>query len=261
MNLLFWNLKKNNSAAYVADLLEEQHTDLAIFSEYSNTDWNYIYKKFPNTYTLHDGLGGCEKVTLLCKKEISIVICREHTRYTIYACSYNNEKYLIAGVHLPSNPHSTDEDRKHIIRELITDLSEQENNYKGYIAIVIGDFNASPFDSELTQKNMFNAVLYKKLIEKAEYIKYGDHKYRRFYNPMIIVLTESTQTYGSLYYSSGIASLYWFCYDQILVRKPLVDKIEDLQIRKKIKNKSLLKEVQPDPSISDHLPLTVTLKG
>ena len=78
---------------------------------------------------------------------------------------------------------------------------------------------------------------------------------------MINVLTESTQTYGSLYYSSGIASLYWFCYDQILVRKPLVDKIEDLQIRKKIKNKSLLKEVQPDSSISDHLPLTVTLKG
>lgn len=74
-------------------------------------------------------------------------------------------------------------------------------------------------------------------------------------------ISEETQTYGSFYYSGGINSLYWYCYDQAIIRKPLVANLESIRYIKTIGGRKLIKEVSPDATISDHLPLVVEMKG
>ena len=74
-----------------------------------------------------------------------------------------------------------------------------------------------------------------------------------------ILISEETKTYGSLYYSSGSAPIYWNSFDQMLVRKELMDNITGFMYLRMINGKHLLKDIKPDSTISDHLPLLVNI--
>lgn len=261
MRILFWNLAKNCNEDFVAKILAEQDIDIAIFAEHHNTDFSSVVKSLDNKYINHLGYGACEKITLLARKAFQIEVKREQTRYVLYSFQDEQNQYIIAGIHLPANPHSSSDDRKCVIRDIVGDITELENKLDCHNTIVIGDFNASPFDSELTQKDAFNAVLFQDLITKKEYVISNGKRYRRFYNPVFNFLSETTKNYGSIYYSGNINSLYWYCYDQIIVRKPLISSIKELNYVKRVKGRNLIKETLPDKSISDHLPLFVELKG
>lgn len=142
-----------------------------------------------------------------------------------------------------------------VIRELIADLREQEKIHKHSYSIIIGDLNASPFDDELIQKDSFNAVLYKEIIQKRKEVVYQSRKFRLLYNPILNHISERNHQYGSFYYTGGSKSLYWYCYDQILMTRDLMDSFQGMEYCQSINGKSLLKEISPNKSISDHLPL------
>ena len=162
---------------------------------------------------------------------------------------------------MQDNLNSDSDARKVVIRDLVGDIKEQEKILDHDNTIIIGDFNCSPFDSEMIQKDSFNAVLFKDLIMKQETITFDHRKYQRFYNPMLDYISEEDSNYGSFYYGSGLKTLYWYCYDQILMRKALVNRLVEVSYRKSIKNKRLLKEISPNKKISDHLPLIVKFEG
>ncbi len=107
--------------------------------------------------------------------------------------------------------------------------------------------------------NSFNAVLFKEVIKKSETRVVDGISYRRFYNPTIDFISESTKNYGSFYYTGGSSTPVWHCIDQVLVSKNLVDNIIDFKYLKSIKKRSLLKAVKPNNEISDHLPLFVEI--
>ncbi len=257
MNILFWNLHNNSNEAWVKEILQEHDVDIALFAEYKGTSFERILPNLKN-YNQYDGLGACEKITLLCKNTAQVIVKREQDRYTLYNCSAEGISYNIAGIHLPAPPASDSNDRKNIIRNIVQDISELELETKNRRTIVIGDFNCNPFDQEVVQKDTFNAVLFRPVIDKQEIITYQGRNYRRFYNPIVHFLSEDTCMFGSIYYSSGSAPLYWNCYDQILVRKELVRNIETLDYIKTINGKKLIKNVRPNENISDHLPLLVS---
>lgn len=260
MKILFWNLNENNSEDWVTDIIQENDIDIAVFAEYGGTNINSVSEKMNKRYRWHDGFGGCDKITLLSKSEAIVEVRREQGRYTLYSLQIGKSVYNLAGLHLPSNPSSNENDRKYVIREIVHDICEQEQSLNNLHTIVIGDFNCSPFDSELTQKDSFNAVLFKSIIESNEMTEYGNDSIRKFYNPIVNYISESTSMFGSFYYSSGSAPLYWYCYDQILVRRGLIDNIDSVEYVKKIKGRKLLKKIRPDSAISDHLPLIVNFK-
>lgn len=258
VNILFWNLNNNSNEKKVKDIILENDVDIALFAEYQKTSFRKVLSELQD-YSQHDGYGACDKITLLCKKTIESKVRREQNRYTLYTCAIEGTLFNFVGVHLPAPPSSDANDRKHVIRDIVQDITEQEKESKSRRTIVIGDFNCNPFDQEVIQKDSFNAVLFKELIKKQEVIRYSEKEWRRFYNPIIHFLSENTCTYGSLYYSSGSAPLYWNSFDQILVRKELVDSIESLKYVKEIDGKKLIKDIKPDNSISDHLPLLVKI--
>lgn len=77
---------------------------------------------------------------------------------------------------------------------------------------------------------------------------------------MLHYISEEKMNYGSYYYNdSSSKSLYWNCYDQVIVRRSLANLIQDVIYCKKINEQYLMNEVMPNKSISDHLPLIVEI--
>lgn len=256
MNLLYWNLKANKNEKYIALLIREHDIDVGIFSEYSGTDFdNLVHTLLLDEYAFYNGYGGCEKVIMVAKKAVQVEINREQSRYVLYSVDCDGFQYIIAGTHLQSNPTTDADGRKLVIRDLIADLREQEKNHRHSNSVIIGDLNASPFDEELIQKDAFNAVLYKEIIRRKKEIMYAGKKFRLLYNPILNYVSETNCQYGSFYYTGGIKSLYWYCYDQVLMTRELMDDFQGMEYCQSIGGKSLLKEVRPNASISDHLPL------
>lgn len=260
LKLLFWNLNKNDNTTNIVKLIKENKVDIAIFSEFSSTDFSIIINALEKQYYIPQNYGGCNKILLIAKSNINVITRREQSRYILYSFIYNDLEYILCGTHLPANPTSDADARKNIIRELVIDIKELENNRKHKRSIVIGDFNANPFDTELIQKDCFNAVLFKDLILKSERITYHGKYYTRFYNPTLCYISEDEKQYGSYYNSNGISSLYWYLFDQVIVRKELADSIVNVQYLKKIGELGLINKKAPNKSISDHLPLLATIE-
>ena len=259
VKLLFWNLKNNPINEILSKILIERDVDVAILAEYKGISFDKVVELTDENYTLCEGVGGCDKITLVCKNEISVTIRREHSRYVLYDFEKDGIQYNLIGLHLPDQLNSTCDDRKFVIREAVRDIKELELDNKNYKTIVLGDLNCNPFDGEIVQKDSFNAVLFRSLIEKTDKVTYNGEQFRRFYNPVLLCLSETDRTYGSIYYSSGIAPLYWNSFDQVLIRKELVDAFESMEYVKTIGTTNLIKEVAPNKEISDHLPLIVSL--
>ncbi len=260
IRLLFWNLAKNNNERHIVDLIRENSIDICVFAEYNNTDLKMIISELNDTFVLHSGCGGCDKITMIARKDYLIEIQREQNRYTIYALSLNGKKYILAGIHLQDSRNNNSDVRKMTIRNLIDDIKEQERILKHANTVVVGDFNSNPFDDELVQKDSFNAVLFKELIMEKEYDTFNGSRFRRFYNPMLNCISEEDLIYGTYYFSGGIKPIYWQFLDQVIVRKPLVNLLESVQIIKAINGKRLLKRIKPNSEISDHLPLIVAFE-
>lgn len=260
MKILFWNLKGNKNEKWIEDIVRDKDIDIAIFAEYHGVLFPDLISHLKNEYIQHDGYSGCEKVTLICKRNINTVVRREQSRYTLYSCYIGDNLYNIIGLHLPAPPWATPSDRKSVIRKIVQDINELEKDSQNKKTVVIGDFNCNPFSEEIIEKDAFNAVLFKTLINEQEIVEYNEEKRRRFYNPLVHFLSETTQTLGSIYCSSGNYQLYWNSFDQVLVRKELVEKIESIEYIKTVNGKSLVKKLKPDNTISDHLPLVVCIR-
>ena len=173
MNLLYWNLKSNKNYNYIVSLIKGYSIDVAIFSEYKLRDKSSVFDGvYFDGYQFHPGNGGCDKVIMLAKNDIHVEINREQSRYAIYSVVSRCERYNVVGVHLPPNPYDTASSRKIVIRDIISDLKEQESKNGHSNSIIIGDLNASPFDSELIDKDGFNAVLYREIIENKSKVKF-----------------------------------------------------------------------------------------
>ncbi len=257
MNILFWNLKNNSIAEYIVKCLEENNIDIAVFSEHKGVDFGKLSKS--SCYDYIEGMGGCEKIVMLVKPQITVEIKQEQSRYALYYITEGTSRYILAGVHLQDRRNTDAATRIACIGRLVNDIKNVERRCKCKNTIIIGDFNANPYDDELLQMNAFNAVLFKEVIQKSETRTVDGISYRRFYNPTINFISEDTKNYGSFYYTEGSRSPVWHCIDQVLVSKALVDSIESMRYLKAIGAKSLIKSVRPDDQISDHLPLLVKI--
>ena len=143
--------------------------------------------------------------------------------------------------------------------EITTDICEQEKLLKSRYSIIIGDFNANPFDEELTKHNAFNAVMFRDLIDRSETASILGRKYIRFYNPVLDHFSEKAKNYGSYYFHDENRPLYWQCLDQVLVRKSLAHSISCLEYCRTIGRTSLMTRngLVDEKNFSDHLPLLV----
>ena len=249
---------KNSLENYIANCIAENDIDIAVFSEFSGINFVNLEKNLGKLYNQisiqKDG-----KVTLIAKTTFSVESVQEQERYNIYKVETAVKDYLLVTVHLEDGRNYKQDDRIETIKGLISTIEKTEELLKCNNTIVIGDFNANFYDKELLSKYAFNSVLFKSIIDKSELTNPRSLKKRRFYNPILHYISEDTNMYGSYYYDQDFMTPYWYCLDQVLVRKGLVNNIVHIEYLKKIETEDLLKKGIPNKGISDHLPLLVNL--
>ncbi len=259
MNILFWNMNKKQNIKVTQDLLIENEIDVAIFAEYNDLGIDRIVEQQEGRYIRHDGYGGCIKITLLAKSNYQIEVVREDARFTIYVCSDGESSFIIAGVHIPDRIHNGILVRAECLRRLRELIEEIEKKEKNDRTIVIGDFNANPTDIEMAGKAGMNAVLYNSLVQAKEEIKHGRVKKKRLYNPILNYWKDEDGKRGSMYYDSD-ESLYWNCFDQVLLRRSLISSFVSMYFCTRTKANNLMSKIKPNSNYSDHLPLVARFR-
>lgn len=260
LSILFWNLKRNAVEDYIVNCIVENNIDIAVFAEFDGIDFakikNSLGKMYCRILTVQDD----RKVTMIAKTTISIKAVQQQNRYSVYSVETAVKNYILVAVHLEDKRNYKSAERIETIKYLVADIEQTETLLKCSNTVVIGDFNANPYDEELLSKYAFNAVLFKSIINKNELTNPKSLKKKRFYNPILHYISEDTEMYGSFYHEKEYITPYWYCLDQVLVRKSLADKVEHIEYLRKINTQDLIENTVPNSKISDHLPLLVNLQ-
>jgi endonuclease/exonuclease/phosphatase family metal-dependent hydrolase len=127
--------------------------------------------------------------------------------------------------------------------------------------IMLGDFNANPFDPEVCGSEGMYAVRDRADArkERASPLVALGEKQRPLYNPMWSLLPESATRPAGTHIHDARVTLRWRLYDQILLSPDLINAIRDPpEILTEVAGQSLLStQGSLDESISDHLPVQV----
>lgn len=263
MNILFWNLHNIDNTDLVKECLTENDIDLAVFCEHKGTKFDQVINKIAREKYVIVLPEKTPRIQFLVKSSLIFSMCHIYDRHITIKLTTSYRSYSITGVHLQDRLSADPEERKVIIRSLMSDLTAYEEKNGISNTIIIGDFNSNPYNDEMLQFDAFNAVLFKEVIRRSDITIYRKHKYRRLYNPILNYIKESDKEcdrmYGSYYYSRGANTPYWFCLDQVLLGKSLIDSVTNVKYLKKIGTQDLINKVQLKKSISDHLPLLVVI--
>lgn len=199
MNILFLNLNKQNHPILISELIKEKDIDVGIFSESVNLDIDKL-KSYVcgETAAEHDysflKLATSSDFLIFFKDAIRFNVNRGQAKYVIINITQVQNKELfppliIVGLHLDAM-YSGAEKRRAQAEQIMRDLEEEEKKLETNNSLLIGDFNANPFDCVLLGHNYFNSVLFREIIEHKEFVKWNDRNYRRFYNPSFDCLSE-----------------------------------------------------------------------
>lgn len=241
----FWNINNKNAeeiGAYIKELIDNKSLDILLLSEYHSIEAE-LNKYLLDDYEILYGSGVCKKVIVIKRKSLDFHICTEGKRYLVLKS--NKMDLVVVGLHLQDRRNSDDDERKCELNKIL----ESSKDTKCKKTLYVGDFNCMPYDEELTLSYGMHAVLFKKEMDDN-----GGGK-EKHYNPMLLMLNEDNQTYGSYRYIDKSHPIYWYAFDQVIVSKELTNSIKDIEYLKMINGRPLLSQKYGNPLISDHLPL------
>jgi len=270
MNILFWNTYGNSNKSNINDslfeLISENKCDLIVLAEY-----NHDIKKLCHSLNIQTtkeyhpipSNGGCERIIGLINKKYRISILNEQTRYQIIKIETSYYQLLIAMIHNTSKFQLSDDAQRENLRIFHQDIIEQEEKHTTRNTLVIGDFNANPFESSCVAANSLHAIPYINEVKNPTRIV-QEKKYQKFYNPTWKFFSKREIPYTTYYCNkSDLYSIYWNIFDQVVIRPELIDAFvdESLCIISETRNHKLLERNKPNKvNYSDHLPLFLKLE-
>ena len=263
MKYFFWNTNKKKVNEYIKDLMIENNYDILVLAEYEdNIEELLIYLRKINIEMYEILTPGCERITLLTKIKPQDVSSGYETEY--YTIKLLNLKYdkkqIIGSVHLPSKMNAEDEDRRIEIEDLVHKIEVYEKKYNTKNTIIVGDFNANPFEKCMISVSGLHAVSSRKVASRiSRTVK--KRTYNMFYNPMWNQFGDFKNSAGTYYYTgSRSAEMFWNIFDQVIIRPHIVDIFvnESLKIVTQVNGKKLVNNNKI--LISDHLPIEFIIK-
>lgn len=252
MKICFWNIQKNNKMqgtefdSFLDDLLKERDIDLFCVSEYELFNDSVLLN---NGYVMVD-IVTCDKVKCYKKKNLTFTQIRMGDRYVFIEDKKNNA--LLVCIHAYDAIHYKEDKRLLNMEEIKREIDLYVKGKSNTSVFIFGDFNCMPYSESIINKDVLNCVLFRDLIN----VKTGAKE--RYYNPMLLLMSEDGKKYGSYYNDSIDINLRWYLLDQVIVNK-YADKIinyDTIELIKENKSNSLMKNGKPDDTLySDHLPL------
>lgn len=262
MNLLFWNISKRPVARYVVQCATEWDADIVCIAEHENVDSDELCKELGAGYRWINSAGGCDVVRMFAKSTVSDIRVLEKDRYIVSTLTCGGSRYAFATTHLPDRRNNPKPDKRcRLIRRMVADIRDYEEKEGVVGSIVMGDFNANPFDPELVSLDTLNATLFLEVVKRLPQREEGGEVFPVWYNPVLRALNEESMSYGSFYMPDGVPPIYWHCLDQVVVSSSLAERVSNITYVRTIGGQNLMAEARPRKSISDHLPLVVAIDG
>ncbi|MBU9728054.1 endonuclease/exonuclease/phosphatase family protein [Diplocloster modestus] len=279
MNVLFWNTgvgyyskdKDNLAKKEIVDqcivgLIEQTKCDILVLAEYGFETIGLCNKisligtDFREHKTIQPS-----RVKFLCNSNYCIELIRDNRYYAIYNLRTPLFDLLIAGTHFPSKLHSAPNDQGVVAGYLIGDMNDAQKEVGHNNAIIVGDFNANPYEDFMMEGNLLHALPWQDIVQQRKKRKiYGRDK-MMYYNPMWSLWGRENNSFGTYYYdSSGAINMYWNMYDQIIISADIISYFEQTSLRiiTKICDRSLstIKGIPDKENYSDHFPIYFKLK-
>jgi len=276
-NILFWNAgiskyKENDEVKLdridncIIDLIIERKCDFVILAEYNNEIENLCNKisLYGRDFQIAPTIQRTRN-KLIYDTRFSVELVRDNPYFFIYNISFFEWECLLSGVHFPSKLHANEDDQELVGYQLKNLLEEAKNEVRHNKIIIIGDFNANPYEKIMTKANMLHAIPNASIVEYKKKRITTSESWSMFYNPMWNFLGDKNEPNGTIKYDAGGAiNLYWNLFDQSLFSAEMIKylEVDSLQIITSIKDYSLLdKSGSPDKKLfSDHLPIFFKIK-
>ncbi len=269
ITIAFWNTYGNSVNSKDVDsliirLITEKRIDILVLCEY-NKDTKTLCDKLELENIAFSDVAYFkgDRVKIIYSKSSleAPILIRNQDYYTIIR--FPERKITLVGVHLASNMYANDETRKVSAMQCRYDIEGYEEECEDRNTVVIGDFNADPYESTIMSSIGFHALPFRKKTEGSRKVAHSE--VIPFYNPMWNLFGDFSEPIGTYYMSTTNASdPMWHLYDQVLVRGIFAKSIvkESMQIVGKIGDTELCTNYGiPNKAVaSDHLPIVISLE-
>ncbi|WP_035796285.1 hypothetical protein [Clostridium akagii] len=262
MKYFFWNTNKNHINQYVSDLIIENDYDIIVLAEYEDNLKELLDYLSLNNIEMYNILTpGCKRITIIAKKNhlsVSSGVEKEYYAIKILNLKYD-QKQIMATVHLPSKLWAGDDDRRIEIAKLVKDIEYYEKKYATKNTVIMGDFNANPFENCMTSASGLHAVSSSKVASRG-FRTIRKETYNMFYNPMWNQFGDFKGVAGTYYYGGSTSvEIFWNVFDQVIIRPQIINLFEkqNLKIVTKSNGKMLINN---NIIISDHLPIEFVIR-
>jgi|GEM_PF-2965238 len=263
---LLWNTGRKNIDGLVHNLVREHNVDILLLVEYFPSKINSKL----STLLINEGLikrNTTERFGVFSRGNYgmsSVAVTALGDRVEIWNWIPEPTKEArFAIVHGLDRMHNDDGTRRVFFRRIAEAVKQQETRSHRR-SIILGDFNAHPFESAILSSDGLHALGVRHVANKTQrLVRWGDEKEDFFYNPMwrqyghVAILEAGMATH--YYQNSQAGELCWHMIDQVVIRPEECPSFreEDLKIVSKVGTITLLTpDGAPDKSVgSDHLPI------
>lgn len=287
-NFLFWNVHKNAVEQHLFRLIDRWQLSVIALAEspYLDADMERIInQQLPQGAETFSAAplppsGIKPKVQILTRlRRPGWQPAFEHLRYTGWALTLNNgQRLLYVTVHFPSAQYDQGDGQRAIAIELRHDMMQTErraaslgfDQSQPLLTLIIGDFNASPFDAGIAGFYGLNATSSREIALTQDGRVFYGTKIPFLYNPMWRFLGDM-KTPGTWYKRLSSPVCHdWYLLDQALFSPALTPYLDEENDADAIRiltedadvalgGSSLMKNGKPNSAISDHLPIFVRL--
>ena len=268
----FWNVDASRGLQtddreiprLAADLVRERSLDILFLIE-CGIPYAVLMSAF-GTDPMYFPIGCGERFKVIAKFDPSLM---ERLRIPVPSDRYDmwhlklplQEEVIVAAVHGLDKRNNSESKQSLFLQQVIAALTYFESVLGHNRSIVLGDFNANPFESPIASALGMNAVI-SRTLAGGEHREIFDQAYPYFYNPMWNLYGDGrgSSAPATYYYrGSDPHELFWHMLDQVVVRPSLMTKLDlkSLNIVTSIQGNSLTSAVGiPNRTkFSDHLPV------
>lgn len=266
---MFWNLKGKNLLGPLIELILENDIDILALSECKALDCQALINSLRIKGKEWKRVEFCSEgdIKVLAKYSVQIIPYMEEERHSIYKIGEKENIQLLMVLHLSSALHLEENARDRKAENMSRILRKIEKEFyvsDQFKSIIVGDFNLQSYAESIIGAYGFNAT---KSITKALQITRNIDKQEKYFyfNPMWKLMGENKLVQGTYYNSSDsqIKSIYWYVFDEVLIRPYFIDKfnwnyfniVEKTNSYDFVPNSIIDKE-----RYSDHLPLKFEIK-
>lgn len=269
MKIVFWNIKKGSLSKELSLLAQEVQPDILFLAEVGMTPQAILMalNEMDNLYYFHrDDI--CTKILMFSKfLNANIKPVTSDNRYMVKSINIPTyPKFNLMALHYQSKQNWDANNQAAHASEWRQIITEFEQKTRSTNSILIGDFNMNPFDAGMVQTTGLHSVMTKSVAEKGNR-KVDNKIYPFFYNPMWSFFGDygKGDVNGTFYLTkSQPINYFWNILDQVLVRPSILPYFDEDKLDILTTFGDTLNLLKPsgflDKNISDHLPISITIK-